>query len=206
MIEQARQFAMKWHADQQYGDQPYLYHLQQVAQILHQYGETAQVIAYLHDVVEDTDASLDELRNEFGHLIAACVSICTDEPGATRKERKSLTYQKMARVEGELELALIVKAADRLANMKSCIKNNHHRLLETYRQEYPAFRAGAYRPQICDDIWQEITALTLSLPPAASPSPTLPTPSTAQPPLHNTVFSTAPAARFAFQEEPEPAF
>jgi (p)ppGpp synthase/HD superfamily hydrolase len=206
MIERARQFAMKWHADQQYGDQPYLYHLQQVAQILHKYGETAQAIAYLHDVVEDTSVSIDELRNEFGQLIAACVSICTDEPGATRKERKSLTYQKMATVEGELELALIVKAADRLANMKSCIKNNHQRLLETYRQEYAAFRAGAYRPQICDDIWQEITALTFSLPPAAPSAPTLTASPIPQSPPHNHVFSTAPAASFAFQEEPEPAF
>lgn len=159
MIEKAKEFAIKWHGDQKYGDQPYLFHLNQVASLLRSYGETAQVIAYLHDVVEDTGASLDELQREFGQLVASCVSILTDEPGATRQERKAKTYQKMAQVQGELELALIVKAADRLANMKSCIENNHQRLLDTYRREYPAFHAGAYRPRMCDDIWQELHAL-----------------------------------------------
>lgn len=160
MIEKAKQFAMKWHGDQKYGDQPYFFHLCQVAGLLQSYGETAQVIAYLHDVVEDTAVSIDELRDEFGQLVASCVSILTDEPGATRQERKAKTYQKMAQVEGELELALIVKAADRLANMQSCVRTNHQRLLQTYRQEFPDFHAGAYRPQICEDIWEEIQSLT----------------------------------------------
>jgi (p)ppGpp synthase/HD superfamily hydrolase len=159
MIEKAKEFAIKWHGDQKYGDQPYFFHLNQVASLLRSYGETAQVIAYLHDVVEDTGVSLDELQREFGQLVASCVSILTDEPGATRQERKAKTYQKMAQVQGELELALIVKAADRLANMKSCIETNHQRLLDTYRREYADFHAGAYRPQMCDDIWQEIQAL-----------------------------------------------
>lgn len=196
MIEKAKQFAMKWHGDQKYGDQPYLYHLHQVAHLLAGYGETAQVIAYLHDVVEDTAVSIDELQREFGQLVASCVSICTDEPGATRKERKSKTYRKMACVEGELELALVVKAADRLANMKSCIKNNHQRLLETYRQEFADFHAGAYRPHMCDDIWQEIAALTLA--PHNMHATAAPT--------HHPAASASSIPVFQFLVEPEPAF
>jgi guanosine-3',5'-bis(diphosphate) 3'-pyrophosphohydrolase len=159
MVEQALEFALKWHGDQKYGEHPYVYHLHQVAQLLKGYGELAQAIAYLHDVVEDTEASIDQLQNEFGPLVASCVSILTDEPGATRQERKAKTYQKMAQVEGELELALVVKAADRLANMKSCIRNNYLPLLETYRKEFPTFHASAYRPQMCDDIWTEMQSL-----------------------------------------------
>ncbi|MEN9868380.1 MAG: hypothetical protein RL748_3970 [Pseudomonadota bacterium] len=159
MIEKALEFAIKWHGDQKYGEHPYVYHLHQVAQLLHDYGEIAQTVAYLHDVVEDTDVSLHEVQEEFGPYVASCVSILTDEPGATRQERKSKTYQKMAQVEGDLELALLVKAADRLANMKSCIRNNYQSLLETYRQEFPSFHASAYRPSMCDDLWQEMQTL-----------------------------------------------
>ncbi len=203
MIEKAKQFAMKWHADQKYGDQPYAYHLHQVALLLASYGETAQVIAWLHDVVEDTSVSIDDLQREFGPYIATCVAICTDEPGATRKERKAKTYRKMADVEGELELALIVKAADRLANMKSCIRNNHHKLLETYRQEFADFHAGAYRPRICDDIWQEIASLTH---PSHSGTPA-PSAQPPQPAPHGpSSTATGTHTGLCFFELPEPAF
>ena len=193
MIEKAKQFATKWHADQKYGDHPYAYHLDQVALLLMPYGETAQVIAWLHDVVEDTSVSIADLQREFGHYIAACVAICTDEPGATRKERKAKTYRKMADVEGDLELALLVKAADRLANMKTCIKNNHHKLLETYRQEFDAFHAGAYRPRMCDDIWQEIATL--------SRHPHHPVPSSSPASTASTSLQTR-----HFFEQPEPVY
>lgn len=209
MIEKAKQFAMKWHADQKYGDQPYAYHLHQVALLLDAYGETAQVIAWLHDVVEDTSVSIDDLRHEFGAYIASCVSICTDEPGATRKERKAKTYRKMADVEGELELALLVKAADRLANMKSCIKNNHHKLLETYRQEFADFHAGAYRPRMCDDIWQEIASLTHAAPHPITPYPAQPFPPATPTPTasHSAVPGTAASTSgLRFFDIPEPAY
>jgi (p)ppGpp synthase/HD superfamily hydrolase len=81
----------------------------------------AQATGYLHDVVKDTDATLDEVAELFGPLIAACVGILTDEPGEDRKARKVKPHQKMARVTGALELVLVVKAADRLANMEACI-------------------------------------------------------------------------------------
>lgn len=155
----ARTFAIAAHGSQQYGNHPYVVHLDAVAAIAANYGETAQTVAYLHDVVEDTPVSLAEVRAHFGELIACCVAPLTDEAGATRKERKAKTYAKLATVNGELALALIVKAADRLANVQACIADNKQDLLSVYRAEHVIFRPAAYRPGLCDEIWQQLDQL-----------------------------------------------
>lgn len=159
MIDRARQFAVERHGEQKYGDLPYWVHLDRVAAIARDYGTDAVVVAYLHDVVEDTVTTLDEIAVEFGHFVSRCVEIVTDEPGANRRERKARTYRKMARVDGELELALIVKAADRLANLRACTAEDNRRLLAVYRREQPVFRDAVFRPALCDPIWQEIDEL-----------------------------------------------
>lgn len=155
----ARTFAIAAHGSQQYGNHPYVVHQDAVAAIAANYGETAQTVAYLHDVVEDTPVSLAEVRAHFGELIACCVALLTDEAGATRKERKAKTYAKLATVNGELALALIVKAADRLANVQACIADNKQDLLSVYRAEHVIFRPAAYRPGLCDEIWQQLDQL-----------------------------------------------
>ena len=59
-VKRAREFAIKAHGDQMYGDEPYIVHLDEVAGILHEFGimETiftnAYIVAYLHDTIEDT--------------------------------------------------------------------------------------------------------------------------------------------------------
>ena len=158
-IQQAKAFAIKAHGNQQYGDKPYAVHLNAVAELLKEYGETAQIIAYLHDVIEDTEITYTDVKNEFGEFIADCVAIVTDEPGTTRKERKKKTYAKMKTITGDLELALIVKTADRLANIQSCIDDGLSDLLEMYIKEHPAFQAAVYREDLCVDIWQKIQGL-----------------------------------------------
>ena len=156
MKKKARDFAIKAHGGQMYGSLPYTAHLDAVATIVKEYGEAAEVIAYLHDVVEDTDVELDEIASEFGAFVSGCVAIVTDEPGASRKERKIKTYQKMSHVSGEEELALLVKAADRLANVRSCMAGGNTRLMATYRSEFPVFKRSAYRERLCDEIWSEL--------------------------------------------------
>jgi (p)ppGpp synthase/HD superfamily hydrolase len=157
--DQARAFAVAAHGDQAYGEHPYVFHLDAVAAIAAPFGEAAVVAAYLHDTVEDTQASLQEITEQFGPEIAACVALLTDEPGENRKERKGKTYAKLAQVTGPLELALIVKAADRLANVRACVKERNERLLQVYRGEHPVFRQSAFRPGLCDALWSELDEL-----------------------------------------------
>jgi (p)ppGpp synthase/HD superfamily hydrolase len=155
----ARDFAVKAHKDQKYGAMPYSVHLDTVAAIVMSYGESAQIIALLHDVVEDTPVTLQDIEVHFGVFIAQCVQILTDEPGENRAIRKSATYQKMAKVEGELALALVVKAADRLANMRASLKGADQRRLSMYHSEYAVFRNSVYRENLCEEIWVQLDTL-----------------------------------------------
>lgn len=156
MIKDARTFALDAHGDQKYGTHPYHIHLDAVAELAREYGETAQVVAYLHDVVEDTSMELSAIETRFGGLVAGCVAILTDEPGKDRAEKKRKTYAKMATVSGELQLALIVKAADRLANMRACVADENTRLLSVYKNEYETFKQAAYREDLCFSLWHEM--------------------------------------------------
>jgi (p)ppGpp synthase/HD superfamily hydrolase len=166
--ESARAYAVEMHGDQRYGTHPYVHHLDAVAALLQPYGTKAQVVGYLHDVVEDTDATVSEVQSRFGDLVARCVALLTDAPGATRKERKAKTYAALAQVTGDEELALVVKAADRLANVRACVADGHRALWDTYQGEQPAFRSAAYRAGQCDPLWAELdTLLSPSHAPAA---------------------------------------
>jgi guanosine-3',5'-bis(diphosphate) 3'-pyrophosphohydrolase len=158
-VQKARAFALRVHGQQKYGDKPYVFHLEQVVALLQNYGEDAQVIGYLHDAVEDTAASLAEVRREFGALVADCVDLVSDMPGPDRKTRKAQTYARMAKVSGPSELALVVKAADRLANVRMCVRENNRDLLRVYQQEQPTFYRAAYRAGLCEEFWTELRQL-----------------------------------------------
>jgi guanosine-3',5'-bis(diphosphate) 3'-pyrophosphohydrolase len=158
-VARARMFAVTAHDDQRYGDQPYVVHLDAVAGLLAPFGEVNQIIGYLHDVVEDTTVPLDAVRREFGDQVAACVALVTDEPGANRRERKARTNSKLAVVSGENALALIVKAADRLANLRASARGGSDSKLGMYQREHSAFREAVYRPGLCDELWREMNRI-----------------------------------------------
>lgn len=159
MKDKARAFAVNAHGSQQYGERPYVYHLDAVASLLNPFGETAVVLGYLHDVVEDTPVTLEQVQAEFGELVASCVALLTDETGVNRRERKARTYAKLAEVSGVLEIALTVKVADRLANVKACVADGKTGLLNMYRSEHGAFRRAAFRVGNCDTLWFELDSL-----------------------------------------------
>jgi len=72
MRDKARRFAIKAHGSQKYGAKPYSVHLDAVACIVESFGVQAQVIAFLHDVVEDTDTTVPEIAAVFGLFVAQC--------------------------------------------------------------------------------------------------------------------------------------
>jgi (p)ppGpp synthase/HD superfamily hydrolase len=155
---QAREFAAVAHVGQTYGPgEPYTAHLDAVASLVGD-DDTTQAIAYLHDVVEDTPVPLAIIKETFGPFVAECVALLTDEPGINRKERKAKSHAKLAKVEISHCAALVVKAADRCANVEACVRKGNKGLWEMYRREQEAFRAAAYRPGLCDNLWNRIDA------------------------------------------------
>lgn len=169
MKKLARHFAIESHGHQRYGQQPYIAHLDAVAMLLTPYGEEAQVIGYLHDIVEDTPVTIAEIAEKFTPFISRCVGLLTDAPGESRKERKTKTYARLRGVEGDEQLALIVKTADRLANVTASFRDDNQRLLTMYADEHAVFESSVFRPDLCDPLWAELNSLLKTCKPTFKP-------------------------------------
>jgi len=164
-FEQARQLAIAAHGDQSYGDKPYEHHLQAVVEVLKRFGvqlddpSTAPLLiaAWLHDSLEDTQLTRDEVEIQFGPAVAELVWRVTDEPGATRKERKPATYRKTR----ENESAIVLKLADRIANVEASVASGG-RLLDMYQREHPDFKAAlqsASTSKLALQMWNHLDQL-----------------------------------------------
>ncbi len=83
---------------------------------------TTLCAALLHDTVEDTSASLEEIETEFGEEIAALVDGVTKLTGITfesRDERQAENYRKMMVAMATDVRVILIKLADRLHNMRT---------------------------------------------------------------------------------------
>ncbi|MGN6216383.1 MAG: RelA/SpoT family protein [Solirubrobacterales bacterium] len=124
-VERAFDFACERHADQlrRSGDE-FITHPIGVAQICAGMRLDTETLcaALLHDTVEDTSASLDEIRAEFGDEIAALVDGVTKLTGITfesRDERQAENYRKMMVAMATDVRVILIKLADRLHNMRT---------------------------------------------------------------------------------------
>jgi (p)ppGpp synthase/HD superfamily hydrolase len=140
--------ALRWAAANHVGQvrkgspTPYITHPMAVAMILDREGfdETVVIAGMLHDLVEDTDATIAEVRHRFGDEVAAIVEACseikTDTQGAKRpwadRKRDHLAALKHA---GVSTRAVIL--ADKLHNLL-CIELD----LRDGRPVWPTFSAG----------------------------------------------------------------
>ncbi|MCH8899347.1 MAG: bifunctional (p)ppGpp synthetase/guanosine-3',5'-bis(diphosphate) 3'-pyrophosphohydrolase, partial [Acidobacteria bacterium] len=124
-IRRAYAVAKKAHAGQfrQTGD-PYISHPIAVAQILADYGLDPQTIAaaLMHDVVEDTSVTLQDLEADFGSEIAMLIDGVTKLDRiktSTWEERQAGTIRKMAVAMAKDIRVLLIKLADRTHNMRT---------------------------------------------------------------------------------------
>ena len=124
-ILRAYNFALGKHGDQKRkSGEPYIIHPVQVAYILAGLELDTDTIcaALLHDVVEDTDVTREELEKEFGPQIAAMVDGVTKlgKLQYTSKEEQQVeNYRKMFLAMGKDIRVILIKLADRLHNMRT---------------------------------------------------------------------------------------
>ena len=120
----ALRFARRVHLGQyrkQTGEQ-FVQHPIAVAKLLSDAGYDGPLIAaaYLHDVVEKTDVSLDEIRERFGPSVAALVDCLSEDP-----DIEGYGDRKRALRRGILDSGgdpIVIYAADRVANMRDWLK------------------------------------------------------------------------------------
>jgi len=162
-------YATAMHAGQTYGDLgPYTLHLLAVADVATEFGFPEEIVfaAWLHDTLEDTDATLYDLHVKFGREIASLVYSVTDEEGKNRKARAEKTYPKII-MGGWKSIAL--KLSDRLANVRESTVSNPG-LLKMYKKEYVTFRfalnsqfdrttAPHWAVRAIEKMWQELDKL-----------------------------------------------
>lgn len=103
---------------------PYINHPIAVAQQLAEAGmeDNTELLmaAVLHDVVEDTETTYEEVRRLFGERVASIVREVTDDKSQSEKERKKHTVKHIA---GKSEEARLLKLSDLIANVYDVI---HH--------------------------------------------------------------------------------
>ena len=131
-LEKAKLFSKIAHEaigqKRKYTGEPYFNHplrvMKLVASVLPD-DEDAQIVALLHDVVEDTDVTLAFIRDEFGPKVERGVFALTDTPtvegGPNRKERKKMDRQRLAKAEAWVQT---VKVADLIDNTSSIVEND----------------------------------------------------------------------------------
>ncbi|WP_077418663.1 HD domain-containing protein [Chryseobacterium sp. JV274] len=137
----ARKFAIEKHNGQHYGIYPYEIHLGNVVSVLMRFSilptnqENTDILisAWLHDILEDTTVSIEELEKRFGKKITEIVYSLTDGDGKNREERKDNMYNKLI----HNQISIIVKLADRIANVEFCLIQNNKKLYDMYQKEQP---------------------------------------------------------------------
>ena len=124
IIERALMFAAIAHSGQTRKgepDKPYIVHPIAVAQILMEYGADNNVIAagYLHDVVEDTNFSIKDIKKHFGDDIADLVE-CATEPDKSKswEERKIHTIDTIRDLSLRKKLVIIADKINNAENLK----------------------------------------------------------------------------------------
>jgi GTP pyrophosphokinase len=125
LLQRAYVFSAKVHEGQErLSGEPYLVHPLEVAGILAEMRLDAVTIAagLLHDTVEDTLASVDELRRRFGEDVAFLVEGLTKLSKLefkSAKERQAENFRKMLIAMSKDIRILLIKLADRLHNMRT---------------------------------------------------------------------------------------
>jgi len=98
---------------------PYINHPLALARVLKIEGGVADVdvlvAAILHDTVEDTETTIEELEREFGALVASIVAEVTDDDRLPKPERKRLQVERAPHISAQAKL---VKLADKICNLR----------------------------------------------------------------------------------------
>lgn len=124
-IDEAFDWARQSHEGQlRFSGQPYIIHPIAVAQILADYGmdKGCIIAALLHDIVEDTDATIDDVRERFGAEIASIVDGLTKMgkvPLSTKEEQQAENVRKMLLAMSQDIRVIIIKLADRIHNLRT---------------------------------------------------------------------------------------
>lgn len=139
-LTRAMSFAAQKHTDQRRKGaraEPYINHLVEVVDLLVQHtgGQDIDLLCagMLHDTVEDTDTTKEELVRAFGENVADIVMECTDDKHLPKETRKRLQVEHAPH---KSDAAKMVKMADKISNLRAILTSPPPDWSEQRKQEY----------------------------------------------------------------------
>jgi len=125
LFVRAVHFAADKHRDQRRKDtkaSPYINHPIALAQVLSEEAGITDInvlcAAILHDTIEDTHTTVNELQEHFGHSITDIVLEVTDDKSFPKEQRKKLQIEHASHKSPE---ARLVKLADKICNLRDLL-------------------------------------------------------------------------------------
>src|SRR5215472_1319003 len=151
LVKKAYEFSLHHHQGQKRASgEPYLVHPLEVASVLAdmRLDTTAIAAGLLHDSIEDTDVTVDDIRNEFGEQIAHIVEGVTKISKiefASHEERQAENVRKMLLAMVTEVRVVLIKLADRLHNMRTLEHLRPERQLHIARETQEIYAPIAHR-------------------------------------------------------------
>jgi len=140
LILRALDFAAVKHRNQRRKNQeasPYINHPITIANLLWNAAQVTDPVvivgAILHDTVEDTDATFEEIEQEFGKEVKSLVQEVTDDKSLPKQKRKQLQVEHAAHLS---QRAKLIKLADKISNLQDMIASPPHDWSSQRKQEY----------------------------------------------------------------------
>jgi guanosine-3',5'-bis(diphosphate) 3'-pyrophosphohydrolase len=140
LLLKAIRFSAYKHRDQRRKDvprSPYINHPIDVASVLWEVGgirdSATLVAAVLHDTIEDTETTPDELRDLFSEEVLSLVLECTDDKNLPKQRRKQLQIEHAPHISKKAKL---VKLADKICNLRDLVQSPPHNWSLKRKQEY----------------------------------------------------------------------
>jgi (p)ppGpp synthase/HD superfamily hydrolase len=141
--ERAKKFATKAHGSinqrRKYTGEPYIVHPLAVAELVRSVPHTEEMIAaaLLHDVVEDTPVTIDEIRAEFGEDVTELVDWLTDVSRPSDGNRRVRKHKDLMHLAEAPPAAKTIKLADLIDNTLTISKHDPS-FWKVYRREKDA--------------------------------------------------------------------
>ena len=160
LITRAYEYALKKHGNQlRKSGEPYIIHPLNVAYILAEIGldEATICAALLHDVVEDTDTTNEDIVKEFGEEIAQMVAGVTKLSNiqfSSAEEQQVEDYRKMFLAMGKDIRVILIKLADRLHNMRTLKHLSRERQIANAKETMDLYAPLANRLGVYSLKWE----------------------------------------------------